>query len=141
MSFHIKAALLRASSGINQGVGGASNDLHVDALAVLDVHGGSAVYRRGVGERQTVQFNGGFVAARHVELAVGRRAAQFVGDFCGEGVALRNGDMSPLLGDGQILADVVGHIYCRRCAVINHFYSVVVLCLRKAKCCESKQNE
>ena len=68
---HVEAALLRASGGIGEGVGGAGDDLYVDALAVLDMDSSAAINRSGVGQRQTVQLDGGLVRPRHVEFAVG----------------------------------------------------------------------
>ncbi len=138
---YIQAALLRACGGIGQGVGGAGDDLHVDALAVLDVQGCAAIHRSGIGQCQAVEFNGGLVGARHIEFAVGRRAAQPVSNLGSEGVALGDRDVSPLLVNCEILRHIVGHAYRRRCAVINDFYGVVVLCQRNAISSESKQNE
>ena len=116
----VETALLRAAGGVNEAVGGAGDDLHLDALAVLDVHGSTAIDGRGVGQGESVELNGGLVRARHVELAVGGGAAEVVDDLRGEAVALRNGDVRPVLGDGEVLAGDAVSGDSSRSAAVNH---------------------
>ena len=120
VALHIETALLRAAGGVGQGIGGAGDDLHLDALAVLYMHRGAAVDGRGVSQRQAVELDGRLIGARHVELAVGRRAAEVVGNLGGQVAALRNRDVRALLRDGQVLTHIVGHRHRRRIAIINH---------------------
>ena len=118
--FDVEAAFLRAAGGIDEGVGGAGNDLDVDALAVLYVHGGAAIDGRGVGQREAVELDGSLVGARHIELAIGRGAAERIGDLGGQVAALGDADVCSALRDGKVLAgDAVGGDGGRR-AIIHH---------------------
>ena len=120
VALHVEAALLRAGGGIDECVGGAGDDLHVDAFAVLDMHRSAAVDRRSVGQRQAVELDGGLVGARHVEAAIRRRTAEVVGNLAGKIASLRDGDVSPLLGDGQILHHTAVYRYSGGVAIVDH---------------------
>ena len=109
VALDVEASLLRAIGGIDQRVGGAVHHFHLDAFAVLDVHGGTAVYGCRVGQGQAVQRYRGLVGARHVELAVCRRAAQRVGDFLLQVVALDDGDVGTVDGRRDIACHVASH--------------------------------
>ena len=74
MALDIQTALLRTASSINQRIGRTSNNLHLDALAVLDVDGSTAIYWRCIGQRQAVKLNSSLIGARHIELAIRRSA-------------------------------------------------------------------
>ena len=83
VALDIETALLRTANGIGQCIGGASHNFHLDALAVLDMHGSPAIHGCRVGQRQAVQFYRSLVGARHVELAIGRGTAQRIGNLVG----------------------------------------------------------
>ena len=127
VALDVEAAFLRAAGGIDEGVGGAGDDLHVDALTVLDMHCGAAVHRCGVGQRETVELDGGFIGAGHVELAIGGGAAEVVGNLGGEGAALRDGDVCSLLADSQVLDGAVAHADRGVIAIVDDIHAVVAL--------------
>ena len=54
VSLYIEAAFLRAAGSIDKCIGGARDDLHVDAFAVLDMDGGTAVNRRCVRQCEAI---------------------------------------------------------------------------------------
>ena len=120
VALDVEAALLRAARRIDQRVGGAGDNFHLDALAVLDVYRRATIYGRGVGERKAVQLDGGLVGTRHVELAVGGGATEVVGDLRGQVAALRDADVCPALRDGEVVGDVAGHTHCCRRAAIDN---------------------
>ena len=74
---------MRAAGGINEAVGGACDNLHLDTLAVLDMHGGTTIDWGGVGQCEAVELNGRLVVPRHIELAVTGCAAEIVGNLRG----------------------------------------------------------
>ena len=57
----VEGTLLRTVGCICECIGGASDWLHLDALAVLDVYGSTAIYRCRVRQRQSVQLNCCFI--------------------------------------------------------------------------------
>ena len=58
VSLDVEAALLCTRGGINQCVGRACDGLYLDALTVLYVYGSTAIYGCGVGQCESVQFDG-----------------------------------------------------------------------------------
>ena len=120
MALDVEAALLRTGRSVAERVGRSCNNLYLDALAVLDVYGSTAIYWCRVGQRQAVQFYRGLVRARHIELAVGRCAAQRVGDFLGQVVALGYRHVRPTDGRRDVLRHVASHRYqCCRTVVTD----------------------
>ena len=74
MTFYIQASLLGTASSIDQRIGCARNDLHLDALAILDMDGSTTIDRRRIGQRQTIQLDSCLIGTRHIKFTIRRSA-------------------------------------------------------------------
>ena len=119
VALDVEAALLRTRRSVAERVGRSCNNLYLDALAVLDVYGSTAIYWRGIGQRQTVELYRRLVRARHIELAVGGCAAQRVGDFLSQVVALGYRHMRPADSRRDVLCHVASNGNSSGCAIIT----------------------
>ena len=63
VTLDVKASLLRTARGIRQSVHGTLHHLHLDALAVLHVYCGTAVFRSHVGKGKSVELYRSLVGA------------------------------------------------------------------------------
>ena len=128
VSFAVQSSLLRTRGGIGQRVLCAAFDAQLYALAVHDAEGCAAVDGRLVGQRQAVQFDGGLVRTSHVELAVGGRAAQGVGNLADAIVhlaALLDADVGSADSGCHVGGNVAADGDRGRCAVVADIDRVV----------------
>ena len=129
MAFHHEAGLLVAAGAVGQRVLRVLLCADVYALAVLDVDGSTTVNGVRIGQRQSVQLDGSLVGARQIELTVGRRARERIGDFAHIVVAhvcaLYDAYVGSADGGGHVLGHVAGHIDRCRLVAILHAHRVV----------------
>ena len=121
----VEGRLLVAAGIVDERVLGVLLHAEVNALAIHDVDGGTAIDGVGVGQRQSVELDGSLVRARHVELAVAGLSAERVGNLLCHVAALDDADVSPTHGDGDVAGHVAGNEHLRLVAVVNHLYGVV----------------
>ena len=125
MALDSKATLLRAVGTIDQSVGRAIDQRHADALAITDVDGCTI----GVGQRDTIQFEGHLVGTIHPERAISRCTTQHIGNLAQvvtrEIISLRDGHMCAIGHDIDILSDVASHSNLSSRAVIVDIHHVV----------------
>ena len=66
-----------AAGAVAQRVLGATLHADIDAFSILNVNGRT----RGIGQRESIESDGGFQRAIHVEAAVGAGTRERIGDF------------------------------------------------------------
>ena len=125
MSLDIQTTLLRTTDSIRQRVDSTVAHLHLDALAVLDVYSRTALHRRRIRQRQSVQLNGSLVTARHIELAICRFTTQRIGHLLCEVVALGNADVCTADHRRQVLCHIACNSHLRHRAVIADCHLIV----------------
>ena len=119
VALDVETSFLRTAHGIGQCIDGAGHHFHLDALAVLDMHGSPAIHGRRVGQRQAVQFYRGLIGTRHVELAVGRSTAQRIGNLFGQITALGYRHVGTIDNSCHILGHIACHGHAGRGAVVT----------------------
>ena len=120
MTLDIETAFLRATGSIHECIGGTRRHLYLDALAILDMYGSTAIHGRHVCQRQSVQFYRRLVGARHIELTVAARARKCIGDLFRQIAALGDGHMSATNSGCHMLGDITRHHHTGRCTVVIH---------------------
>ena len=107
MALNKEGSLLGVVGTVGQGVGRAVNQLHGDALAVLDVDGGAV----GVGQVHAIERQRHLVSAGMVEAAACAGALQGVGVLGGDVSVLHHSHACSRHLGGDVVGDVAGDIH------------------------------
>ena len=125
MSLHVQTTLLLAVRGIHEGVGGAVERFDLDTLVILHMDRRTGINSRHVGQRQVIQFDGGFVTAFGVETAIARSAGERIGDLTRQVATLHDAHVCAGRRDRQVFGDISGYRDSRTRVAINDLHRTV----------------